>query len=463
MTQLIGTIVCIAGIGWLFYLDRDSDSRPSSALWIPTLWLLISGSRSITEWLALRPAVSLARQYSDSSPIDATFYAVLIASGLAVLNFRSVRVRRFLCQNFPLFLFFAYCALSVLWSDFPFVALKRWSKSVGDLVMVMVVLTDSYPKHAFRQLFKRAAFVLLPLSVLLIVLFPDVGTGYNPEDMAVMYLGVTTFKNMLGLIAMVCGLFSLGQMVCAYEDRTMPNRRGHLLAHAIIFATASWLIVKANSMTSLACLVLAGTVLVLAGQRSVQRWHGGVPLVAAVGVMLPALALFFDPLGPLLHSLGRNSTLTGRTLIWHAVLSLQTNPWFGAGFESFWLGSRLERVWHMSVDGIQEAHNGYLELYLNLGWCGILFLGAVIVSGYARVIAVFRTDRQHARLRIAFLTATLIFGMTEAGFRMLSPIWMAFLLAACESQSLPIKEEVRRPSVLLWPGPMPRKQVRILR
>ena len=460
--QLIGTIVCIAGIGWLFYLDRDPDSRPSPALWIPTLWLLISGSRSITEWLAVRPAVSLAKQYSDSSPIDATFYAVLIASGLTVLNFRSVRVRSFLRQNLPLLLFFTYCALSVLWSDFPFVAFKRWSKSVGDLVMVLVVLTDSHPKHAFRQLFKRAAFVLLPLSVLLIVLFPDVGTGYNPEDTTVMYFGVTTFKNMLGLIAMVCGLFSLAQMLCAYEDRTMRNRKGHLLAHAIIFAIASWLIVKANSMTSLACLVLAGTVLILVGQRSVLRWHVGVPLVAAVGVMLPAFVLSSDPLGPLLHSLGRNSTLTGRTLIWHAVLSLHTNPWFGTGFESFWLGDRLERVWHMSVDGIQEAHNGYLELYLNLGWCGILLLGAVIVSGYARVIAVVRIDRQNARLRLAFLTATLIFSMTEAGFRMLSPIWVAFLLAACESPLLPIKEEVKRPAELLWPGPTPRKQMRIL-
>lgn len=461
--QLIGTIVCIASIAWLFYLDRDSESRPSPALWIPTLWLLISGSRSITEWLALRPAVSLAQKYSDSSPIDAAFYAVLMASGLAVLNYRTVRVKIFLRQNVPLLVFFAYCALSVLWSDFPFVALKRWSKSVGDIVMVMVVLTDSHPKHAIWQLFKRAAFVLLPLSVLLIALFPDVGTGYNPEDMTVMYFGVTTFKNMLGLIAMVCGLFSLGQMVSAYEDRTMRNRRSHLLAHAIVFATASWLIVKANSMTSLACLVLAGAVLILAGQRSIRRWHVGVPLVAAVGVLLPASVLLFDSLGPVLHSLGRNSTLTGRTLIWHVVLSLQTNPWFGTGFESFWLGSRLERVWHMSVDGIQEAHNGYLELYLNLGWCGILLLGAVIASGYVQVIAAVRSDRPYARLRLAFLTATLIFSMTEAGFRMLTPIWLAFLLAACDSPLLPIEAEVRRPTETSWPRAIPLKQLRILR
>jgi len=256
---------------------------------------------------------------------------------------------------------------------------------------------------------------------------------------------------------------SLWQTVRAYEDLAMQNRRSHLLAHAIVFTLACWLIVKANSMTSLACLLLAGAVLILVGQRSVLRWPAGIPLVAALGVILPAIALFFDPLGPLLHSLGRNSTLTGRTLIWQAVLALHTNAWFGAGFESFWLGSRLERVWHMSVDGIQEAHNGYLELYLNLGWCGILLLAAVVVSAYARAIAAMRTDRQDGRLRLALLTATLIFSMTEAGFRMLSPIWLAFLLAASECPILHRKEGAVRTPEFFWLRPVPPKQIRILR
>jgi exopolysaccharide production protein ExoQ len=463
MMQLIGTIACIAGVAWLFYLDRDPESRSSPALWIPTFWLLICGSRSVTEWLAMRPAVSLAKQYSESSPIDAAFYAILIASAFTVLNFRYGRVKSFLRQNLPLLLFFAYCAISVLWSDYPFVALKRWCKSVGDLVMIMIVLTDLQPKQAFRQLFKRAAFLLLPLSVLLIGCYPDLGTGYNPEDRTVMYFGVTTFKNMLGLIAMVCGLFSLWQAVCAYEDRAMRNRRGHMLAHSIVFIIAGWLIVQANSMTSLACLVLAGTVMILVGQRSASRWYAGVPLIAAAALIVPAIALFVDPLGPLLHSLGRNSTFTGRTLIWQAVLSLHTDPWFGTGFESFWLGNRLERVWHMSVDRIQEAHNGYLELYLNLGWCGILLLGAFVVSGYARGIAAVRHDRQNGRIRLAFLTATLIFSMTEAGFRMLTPIWFAFLLSASECPLPLVEREVKRSRELCWLRISPAKQVRILR
>ncbi len=463
MTQLLGTIACLAGIAWLFYLDREPDAKPSPALWIPTLWLFVSGSRSITEWLALRPVVTLAQQYSESSPIDAVFYACLIAVGLVILNVRWLRVRGFLRQNLPLILFFAYCLLSVLWSDFPFIAFKRWTKSIGDLVMVMIVLTDPRPWQAVQHLLKRIAFVLLPLSVLFIICYPDLGRGYSPGDGAVMYFGVTTFKNLLGVLAMICGLFSLWAAICAIEDRGMENRHRHIIAHSVVFLVASWLIVKADSMTSLACMVLAGAVMVLAGERNVLRLPAGVPLAISVTVLLPLSALFVSTFGGILHAVGRNATLTDRTLIWQAALALHTNPWIGTGFESFWLGNRLQEVWHMSVNGIQEAHNGYLEIYLNLGWIGIVLLGSVIFAGLNRAISELRHDRQEGRLRVALMTAALIFSMTEAGFRMLSLMWIAFLLAASESPEMSNVRETKMIPGLSWMRRVQPKPLRILR
>jgi exopolysaccharide production protein ExoQ len=463
MTQILGTFVCLAIIAWLFYLDRDPDARPSPALWIPTVWLLICGSRSVSEWLLMKQTVPLAQQYSESSPIDAAFYAVLLVAGVVVLNFRSRRVAQFLRQNLPILLFVAYCALSVMWSDSPFIAFKRWSKSVGDLIMVMIVLTDREPEHAIHSLFKRITFILLPLSVLLITCFPDLGSGYNAEDMTVMYFGVTTFKNLLGVLAMLCGLYSLWSVMRAYETREMANRRRHMLAHAFVLATAFWLIFKADSMTSLACLLLAGAAMILAGHRSILRWQAGAYAVVAAVILLPLTALFVSSSGALFHVVGRNSTLTGRTLIWHAVLMLRTNPWLGTGFESFWLGSRLPEVWHMSVDGIQEAHNGYLETYLNLGWFGLAFLAGIIITGYRHAFAALRRNRHAGRLRVAFLTAALIFSMTEAGFRMLSPMWLAFLLAASEIPAPLSTNEPGRAADPLWLRPQQPTQVRILR
>ena len=78
---------------------------------------------------------------------------------------------------------------------------------------------------------------------------------------------------------------------------------------------------------------------------------------------------------------------------------------------------------------LNEAHNGYLEVYLNLGWCGVTLLAVLIVTGYRNVMVVFRQDRHVGALRLAYFVAAVIYSLTEAGFRMISPTWIIFLLA----------------------------------
>lgn len=462
MTQLLGIFICGALIAGLVYFDRDAGVRPSKALWIPVIWLLINGSRGVSTWLHAEPAESLAQQYSEGSPLDAGIYGLLIVAGVLVLNHRARQVKQFLRENLPLLVFLGYCLLSVAWSEYPFTALKRWSKSIGDIVMVMLLITDAYPLFAVKRVFARVAIVLLSCSVLFIWFIPSIGTGYSPEDNVMMYFGVTTFKNLLGMICMVFGLSSLWSFLGAFDNRAMPNRTRHMIAHAVIVAMSVVLILRADSMTSLSCLFLAGAVMVLVSQPWVVRRPGRALLVVGGAIGLPLFALFINTMGTLVQSLGRNSTLTGRTSIWKAVLSMHTNPFIGTGFESFWLGSRLQAVWNMSVKGIQEAHNGFIELYLNLGWVGLFILGWLIVSGCRNGVIALRNDPNDGRLRLSYLTASLIFSLTEAGFHMLSPIWFAFLLAIAGNTAGLGPRVFSEPAENPFRGAGPTRQIRVL-
>ena len=453
MKQLIATIIYVAVIIWLFHLDRDAKVRTSRALWIPVIWLLIIGSRPVSMWLHVGPAISRAEVYTEGSPIDATVFGILIAAGLVVLSLRSRQVGRFLWANLPLVLFFAYCALSIAWSDYS----KRWIKAVGDLVMVLVVLTDPNPLAATRRFFSRAGFVLLPLSVLFIKYYPSIGRSFSKDWMPT-YGGVTTQKNSLGMICLVCGLGSLWAFIGAYRDRTTSHRVRHLAAHGIIVAVAIWLFITSNSMTALSCFVMAGTVMVMTMWRYFIKRPLAVHAIVGGCVFLSLFALFFDTSGMLVHTLGRNTNLTGRTDIWKAVLSMHTNPLVGTGFESFWMGRRLERVDEILKDSIQEAHNGYLELYLNLGWIGLVLLAGVIVTGYRNVLAVFRRDPDAGRIRLALFTAGVIYSFSEAGFRMMSPIWIAFLLAVTFVPPGLQQQRRRRASQILVNGHLSRKE-----
>src|SRR5664279_217027 len=171
MSPHIATIVFALGILGLFVLDRDRQAQTSKALWIPVVWLLINGSRPVSHWLAIAgygTAVSFDTpdQYLDGSPSDRLVYTILIVAALMILISRRGQVGALLRRNGPVLLFFVYCGLSVLWSDYTFVAFRRWTKAVGDIVMVLVVLTDPDRPSAVKRLLARVGFVLVPLSIL---------------------------------------------------------------------------------------------------------------------------------------------------------------------------------------------------------------------------------------------------------------------------------------------------------
>ena len=429
LMKYVATAITVAFIYWLFRLDRQEQRRASWAVWIPVIWFSILCSRPVSVWLHPDRGTDYVERFTEGSPVDAAVYGVLILAGLLVLNRRAARMKQFLQLNLPLLLFFVYCAVSLAWSDAPMVGFKRWIKAVGDLVMVWLLLTDADPEYAINRLYARAGYVLLPLSVLFIVAYPQLGTTYDPTEHVTMYTGVTTFKNELGVLCMACGLGALWSLIGAYKNRGLTNRGRHMMAQGIAFLLALGLVIRADSMTSFSSFLLAGAVMVLGSLPWMER---RAPVL--VGVFLSAVgaagfALFISSGAGILESLGRNSTLTGRTTIWKAVLAQKINPLTGAGFESFWMGDRMENVWSMSQRGIQQAHDGYLELYLNLGWIGLALLGVLIVTGFYAALALYRRDAQAGRLRIALLTAELVYVFTEAGFRMMSPDWLGFLLA----------------------------------
>ena len=430
MPRLIAAIVFAFGILGLFALDRDPKSRTSAALWIPTLWLLINGSRPVSFWLQMASVAESPNAILDGSPFDAFVFAVLLAAGLVVMVSRGAQIKTLLQANFPIVVFFLYCGVSVLWSDYPFVGFKRWVKVVGDLVMVMIVLTELDPCAAIKRLLKRTGFLLLPISILLIKYYPELGRGYSPWEGTLFNIGVGTNKNLLGMISLILGLGALWRFLQIYRsEKGFSKRKQQLIAQGVLVGMAMWLLWVSNSMTSLSCFALVGTLIVVTSFSQLARRRGVIHVLALLILGTACSVLFLDTGAGIVQSMGRDPTLTGRTAIWHLVLSLAGNPLFGTGFESFWLGIRLEKVWDIYFFHLNEAHNGYLEVFLNLGWLGIMMLGGIIVAGYKDIVSSFRQDPDGAQLRLAFLVTAMVYSLTEAGFRMMSPVWIFFLWA----------------------------------
>ncbi len=50
MTSQIPLVICIVVILWLFYRDRKARAMTSLSSWIPLLWIIIIGTRSVPSW-----------------------------------------------------------------------------------------------------------------------------------------------------------------------------------------------------------------------------------------------------------------------------------------------------------------------------------------------------------------------------------------------------------------------------
>ena len=427
MKPLLALLGCTVVIVWLFLLNRNRKARTSWALLIPLFWLLIAGSRNVGEWLQMG-APGEGDAYTEGNALDRNLLMGVIAVGVIALYQRRDKVGRVLQANWPILLYFTYCLISLSWSEYPFVGLKRWIRALGDVVMVLIVLTDRDWLNARRRLYAWAGFLLVPTSILLIRHYPQLGRAYGTSDGKAYWTGVATGKNELGMICMIVGLAAASRLIDIYRRREQGPRTKLLIAHGTLLAMVAWLIHMADSATSLACLLLGSGVLILTSWRPLIRRPVLVHMLVLAMLFVSFSALFLNLGSGLVQNLGRDSTLTGRTDLWAHIFKLVDNPMFGAGYESFWIGTRLEKMRDFA-NGVNQAHNGYLEVYLNLGWVGVTLLAIVILTGYRNVIAAFKRHPDPSRLRLAYFVIALAYNFTEGAFKFRSPVWISFLLA----------------------------------
>src|SRR6266487_2683892 len=169
MNPLLALFLTILFIFYLFKRDLGQQSDVSHAIWIPWLWMMILGSRFVSEWLNLGSSLQLsANDYQDGSPIDAIIFFLLLVNGLYILCKRRICWPLLFQANAWLTLYLCYCAVSILWSDFPLVAFKRWTKIMGHPLMALILLSEREPVKAVETVIERCAYILIPMSILYI-------------------------------------------------------------------------------------------------------------------------------------------------------------------------------------------------------------------------------------------------------------------------------------------------------
>jgi O-antigen ligase len=232
-----------------------------------------------------------------------------------------------------------------------------------------------------------------------------------------------------------------------------PDRRR--LLPAIALALSSGLVLATQSKTSLLCLMLG--VGVIAGFWTLRR-GGAAFAVAAVwiAVVLAGLGVWVWETHSVavLEALGKDPSLTGRTEIWDALMrKVAERPWTGYGYGAFWGKDSIPADWVRKETQwpVPSAHNGWIDLLVQLGWPGAILVGTVMAT--ATVITLLRSAGAGVRegwWALGFLVAFIALSLSESILLTHQSLPWVLFMAVLTRSMLPSSTAE---AVALAPGP----------
>jgi O-antigen ligase len=296
--------------------------------------------------------------------------------------------------------------VSTLWSDDPSLTLRR------SIALVLTCLFGVYlgSRFSFREQLQLLAGVAA-VCVAFSVPFGILGVGHPVEDISDAWYGIFVHKNVLGRMMV------LSILIFSITANAESKKR---LRYWVGTGLAFTLLLLARSTTSLAVL---GAMLGFLACCSVLRRPNASMIKASLAVIvISAVAVHWasQNMEDILALFGKDMTLTGRIQLWllSVVMALQ-RPWLGHGYNAFWLGpgSTSERILTVVQWDAPHAHNGLLELWLELGVVGVALFLAGFTAYLVRAISFFRAQRAPENVwPLCFLVFMFVSNLTESDF-----------------------------------------------
>lgn len=423
MPTPLAIIVCLAFILAVAYYERKGNYNIAGPTWIVFIWILILSSRPISLWLG----VGGSGDELEGNAFDRNLYLLLTAGAVVTIGRRGYPWRAAISSNWPLFALWGYMLVTCVWSDHPFVTFKRWFKDLTAFAIILVIVSSVKPSALIKAVASRCALILFLLSYLFINYIPELGRVYSRSG-GLQIVGITTQKNTLGEIAVICILLLVWRMA---EDCSGNPGRSKLRLIGVPFALCvlgGYLLWQSDSKTSLLSLIL-GLVVLFSHKLPLVR-NRPMHFLVIAGFAVPALYLGNSALGLsdyALELLGRDATLTGRTGIWHAIVEHPVNPWLGVGYLMYW-----DELGFVEINGypteLKTAHNGYIDVYLDGGILGLFFLSIMVLSSARTTASAFLKGDYLGRLRFAFFSIMMLANISESFFLRRGPLWFFYLL-----------------------------------
>ncbi|MFV2014412.1 MAG: O-antigen ligase family protein, partial [Candidatus Heimdallarchaeota archaeon] len=343
---------------------------------------------------------------TTSNIVNQIVFSVLLIISLVTLVPQRNQIVSFFKREKFFLIFFIWSLLSIFWSQHPFVSTKRFIQFFTSITVSLAFLT--YTRNSFEAikiLFSLLA-VYVTLSLISVFIIP------MAKDPFGLWRGLTLHKNLLGQM----GLISL--VIFSYSLKYV-NLKGKFFASSLILISLALMIGSRSSTSILTLLIVSLLSITLLTDQLFEPIGIGKVISTTISIsLLSIIILIFvyasDIVEPILGSMGKDFTFTGRVQIWKLIWEeAQTHFLTGAGFQGFWVTdtAKFEELFNILNDIITQSHNGYLDIFNELGLIGAILFFLVLINYF-----VYSRKLKDSSIWNWFVLLAVIINLTETNF-----------------------------------------------
>lgn len=291
--------------------------------------------------------------------------------------------------------------ISATWSALPTLTIRTAAALIATTVLSAYMAARYTPREQLAMLGVALALAAV-LSLVCALLFPQIGIDADGH-----WRGVFTHKNSLGrLMALAAILFYILARGARRSTRVAWLGCGVVAVALLAFSQSSTAIIVFAGL-------LSGVGVVVWVRRRPRRRLAPALVFVAICALVAFLAGTLV-VQPFLEVLGKDDTLTGRTLVWaYAWDAVQSRPLLGFGYTAFWPGAVGQGIQASLGPAFIHSHNGYLDLALQLGAVGLLTFAISLCWNIARSLTAPIHDFEDVWPSI-FLIFLVMYNMTES-------------------------------------------------
>jgi exopolysaccharide production protein ExoQ len=302
---------------------------------------------------------------------------------------------------------------TAIWSVDPDTSFRRGTQYLL-FVLCLAGVASNFDGDEYFDMIDNLCQLSALLSFLLIVVYPaqawmggsDITDPTETGSLALQ--GIFSHKNVLGEV------MAAGALAICHRLRTKRISIFWGLARAFVYLFTV-LLSRSGTSTVVAFLIYAVNLVIFLFRRGGAYRGIGVVLAFVLAVAVPILLLAPDIV---LEMLGKDPTLSGRTLLWAIVeAEISDRPILGWGFFAFWgpANPLAGEIFAQLRFSVPHAHNALLEMLLEVGVVGTTVILAILLRNMRLAWRCLRTPARDLGISALLGYGAIIFtGATES-------------------------------------------------